>query len=236
MREYQELIHLYDISYRMGGWLSWLADVAKLTEEEITFLEQHDDSQIEITKVLEKEYYEEHMPKIQKDIAEFVGEFSDKFKKPLRKSYLEKQEEKLKQQLYLSWTENEEAKVKGIPLFLRKSLWEINKVPKKIKKLENIKRKIYFLENKKNSKRFTELEIEQALEVPTKKVFESQGIKVNKGLLSLCPFHQEKKPSMNVRGTFYYCHGCGASGNNVDFLMKHSDLSFPKAIEYLLSL
>lgn len=50
-----------------------------------------------------------------------------------------------------------------------------------------------------------------------------------------CPFHNEKSASFSVSQTkqFYYCFGCGAHGNAVDFMMQHERLSFPEAIETL---
>lgn len=50
-----------------------------------------------------------------------------------------------------------------------------------------------------------------------------------------CPFHQEKTPSFNVipHKQFFYCFGCGVSGNCIKFLMLYSHLEFPDAIRYL---
>jgi DNA primase len=50
-----------------------------------------------------------------------------------------------------------------------------------------------------------------------------------------CPFHQEKTPSFNViaHKQFYYCFGCGASGNAIKFIMQFSQLEFPEAIHFL---
>lgn len=50
-----------------------------------------------------------------------------------------------------------------------------------------------------------------------------------------CPFHNEKSASFSVSQPkqFYYCFGCGAHGNAIDFLMQHDHLSFPEAIENL---
>jgi len=50
-----------------------------------------------------------------------------------------------------------------------------------------------------------------------------------------CPFHNEKSGSFSVSQTkqFYYCFGCGAHGNAIDFMMQHERLSFPEAIESL---
>lgn len=50
-----------------------------------------------------------------------------------------------------------------------------------------------------------------------------------------CPFHNEKSGSFSVSQPkqFYYCFGCGAHGNAIDFVMNHERLSFPEAIEAL---
>lgn len=50
-----------------------------------------------------------------------------------------------------------------------------------------------------------------------------------------CPFHNEKTPSFTVNGErqFYYCFGCGAHGNAIDFLMNYDKLDFVEAIEEL---
>ncbi|MGH3906403.1 MAG: DNA primase [Pseudonocardiaceae bacterium] len=54
-------------------------------------------------------------------------------------------------------------------------------------------------------------------------------------LKGLCPFHDEKTPSLNVRpghGTFH-CFGCGEGGSVVDFVMKIDHLGFVEAVERL---
>jgi DNA primase len=50
-----------------------------------------------------------------------------------------------------------------------------------------------------------------------------------------CPFHEEKTPSFNVIHSkqFYYCFGCGASGNAIGFLMAFDHLEFREAIAQL---
>jgi DNA primase len=50
-----------------------------------------------------------------------------------------------------------------------------------------------------------------------------------------CPFHNEKSPSFTVsdRKQFYYCFGCGASGNAIGFLIEYDHLNFLEAVEAL---
>jgi DNA primase len=49
----------------------------------------------------------------------------------------------------------------------------------------------------------------------------------------LCPFHQEKTPSFNVRSEppVFHCFGCGEGGDVFKFVMLHERVGFPEAIE-----
>ncbi|MFD7308724.1 DNA primase [Promicromonospora sp. NPDC059942] len=54
-------------------------------------------------------------------------------------------------------------------------------------------------------------------------------------LVGLCPFHDERSPSFNVRPSVgrYHCFGCGEGGDVIEFVMKMDGLGFTEAIEYL---
>ena len=51
----------------------------------------------------------------------------------------------------------------------------------------------------------------------------------------LCPFHTEKTPSFHVNREkqLFYCFGCGASGNLVQFVMRTENLSYWDAMQTL---
>ena len=53
--------------------------------------------------------------------------------------------------------------------------------------------------------------------------------------LGLCPFHNEKTASFSVNSSrqFYYCFGCGAKGDAIQFLMDYCSLSFVDALKEL---
>jgi DNA primase len=53
--------------------------------------------------------------------------------------------------------------------------------------------------------------------------------------LGLCPFHNEKTPSFNVRRDrqFFHCFGCQESGDALAFIMRLEGLTFPQAARSL---
>ncbi|MBR6795233.1 MAG: DNA primase, partial [Clostridia bacterium] len=51
----------------------------------------------------------------------------------------------------------------------------------------------------------------------------------------LCPFHSEKTGSFTVfggKGNFY-CFGCGAGGDAINFVRRIENLEFEEAVEFL---
>jgi DNA primase len=56
-------------------------------------------------------------------------------------------------------------------------------------------------------------------------------------LKGLCPFHDEKSPSFNVRPAVgaWHCFGCGEGGDVISFLQKVEHLTFAEAVERLAS-
>ena len=51
----------------------------------------------------------------------------------------------------------------------------------------------------------------------------------------LCPFHDEKTPSFNIRPTVgaWHCFGCGEGGDVISFVQKVEHLTFSEAVERL---
>lgn len=51
----------------------------------------------------------------------------------------------------------------------------------------------------------------------------------------ICPFHQDKNPSMSVSTTkgIFKCFSCGKAGTAVSFLMEHEHITYPEALRWL---
>ena len=59
--------------------------------------------------------------------------------------------------------------------------------------------------------------------------------KVGRSWKGLCPFHNEKTPSftVNQENGRYYCFGCQATGDSIEFLREIDSLDFVAAVEIL---
>jgi len=55
--------------------------------------------------------------------------------------------------------------------------------------------------------------------VTTRQAAERYGIRVERNGMYRCPFHEDKTPSMKLDRR-YYCFGCGASGDVIDFVSR----------------
>lgn len=62
--------------------------------------------------------------------------------------------------------------------------------------------------------------------------------RTGKNYRACCPFHEEKSPSFIVtpEKDFFYCFGCHAHGNIIDFLMQYEGMSFIETIEELAAI
>ena len=55
--------------------------------------------------------------------------------------------------------------------------------------------------------------------VTTRQAAERYGIRVERNGMCRCPFHEDKTPSMKLDRR-YYCFGCGATGDVIDFVSQ----------------
>ena len=60
--------------------------------------------------------------------------------------------------------------------------------------------------------------------VTTRQAAERYGLSVTRSGMARCPFHEDHNPSMKVDDRFY-CFGCGASGDVIDFTARLFGLS-----------
>lgn len=64
--------------------------------------------------------------------------------------------------------------------------------------------------------------------VITRQAAERYGLNVNRNGMAVCPFHRDRHPSMKVDRR-YYCFGCGATGDVIDFVSRLHGISAKEA-------
>ena len=61
--------------------------------------------------------------------------------------------------------------------------------------------------------------------VTVRQAVEHYGLEVNCGNMVCCPFHNDRTPSMKLNEDYFYCFGCGATGDVIDFAARLFNLS-----------
>ena len=69
--------------------------------------------------------------------------------------------------------------------------------------------------------------------VTVREAAEMYGIAVGRGGMACCPFHDDRHPSLKLNEDYFYCFGCGATGDVTDFTARLYDLSPKEAAEKL---
>ena len=68
--------------------------------------------------------------------------------------------------------------------------------------------------------------------VPTIQAAKDYGLDVGRHGMARCPFHDDHSPSLKLDDRFY-CFGCGASGDVIDFTARYFGISLQSAAEKL---
>ena len=62
---------------------------------------------------------------------------------------------------------------------------------------------------------------------------EASGLRVNRSGMAVCPFHDDRNPSMKFYGRRFHCFGCQADGDAVDFTARFYGIPVREAAEKL---
>lgn len=68
---------------------------------------------------------------------------------------------------------------------------------------------------------------------PMPEVVRQYGIEINRAGFCRCPFHTEKTASMKIYAQSFYCFGCGAGGDVIDFVRLYERCDFKTAFRML---
>lgn len=68
---------------------------------------------------------------------------------------------------------------------------------------------------------------------PMPEVVRQYGIEINRSGFCRCPFHNERTASMKIYAQSFYCFGCGAGGDVIDFVRLYERCDFKTAFRML---
>ncbi len=54
--------------------------------------------------------------------------------------------------------------------------------------------------------------------ISVKQAANRYGLEPNHSGMIRCPFHEDKHPSMKLNEDYFYCFGCGASGDVIELI------------------
>ena len=69
--------------------------------------------------------------------------------------------------------------------------------------------------------------------VPMREAAEHYGLRVLPNGMACCPFHDDHHPSLKLNEDYFFCFGCNAHGDVIDFTAKLWGLSAQEAVEKL---
>ena len=67
---------------------------------------------------------------------------------------------------------------------------------------------------------------------PIEEVAEKLGIRVVRHK-ALCPFHDDRHPSLRFKGNRFKCFSCGESGDVIDLVQRYLNIGFKEAVEWM---
>ncbi len=160
-----------------------------------------------------------HQQEVMKSIKEWMEEFPLEYRKERRKEYLLGQIDIVRERFFAECkflAENTD----GL------TYWAEKLAEKLDRELQRLNMEVKILTGKETGMISPET-IAHARTYPIDKI-----TKVVRGV-ALCPFHNDKHPSMDVRKNFYYCYTCGAHGDAIDLYIKLNNATFAQAIKAL---
>ena len=69
--------------------------------------------------------------------------------------------------------------------------------------------------------------------VTVRQAAEHYGLEVGRNGMTRCPFHNDRHPSLKLNESYFYCFGCGATGDVIDFVARLFGLSSYEAAQKL---
>lgn len=167
---------------------------------------------------IEKDYCENEWPRVLRSIEEWIEEFPKEWRDERRRVYLIDEIDRVREEFFFECMEL--AKRDDDLIY-----WSE-------KNLERIEKRLRILGME------VKILLGRSVGISPEKVAKAQKYPItefirHRGYMALCSFHKERTPSMNIKNNFYYCYGCQAHGDVIDYVMKTKNINFKEAINLL---
>lgn len=167
---------------------------------------------------------------MQQKVNDYMEEFRDEWKKKKKIENLTEEIEELKRQIN-GWGDSyKKSFERNDPQWCRELINEWR--DKKINKLKKVKNRLFFVKNsdKIGKDKITSDMIGRAKQYPVENI-----IRVNSAKFARCtsPNHEDKNPSMFVKGNYGYCFSCNYSADVIKIAMDVNGLNFAEAVKKL---
>jgi hypothetical protein len=209
--------------YQLFCYWGYEAIAKELEEEEEEFLNNRY-KYIEQEQIFRKDYRGKKI-ELEKELGQDVCN-------QLLKDFLNNELKAIEDKINKAYENMNEQRRKHIPFWIRKAylnyFFYVPKLEIEKKKLEH---KLSYLNfDNTNTKKFTPEQIKMAEERNPEDFLD-----FNYAGFCICPFHEEKTPSMKYyKDTLkFHCYGCGWHGNMIDFIMQRDNINFVDAIKRL---
>lgn len=240
---YLESSSLPQISYNLTEYRDWVASFS--VEEQQKIRKNYLDAQLEcyvkfsvgyLNKKLELSYNRNY--DFSDDFVKFLVTKPKSFVTALKRNWCEKSIENLHNLIETYSSEMDKFSLK-YPILKQSIQASYGELIKRLKKyIFHYKNYAMSLEENYQAKKneFSNEDIDRASQTDLSHLFEKQR-RSGKNYIVLCPFHNEKTPSMTL---FYekgfHCFGCGKHGSSIDLYMFLNHCNFRDAVEQLLKL
>ena len=165
------------------------------------------------------------------EMCEWINTFPEKWRKEKRIEYFQGIVDRESE--YLTKCRQKYLRLKNYwkkyPDWWKENIWKyLWQIPEHQKKLDKAQKDIYFTQNADKIKRqITPEMIVRAKEVKIKDLIGTDRDIINS------PFREDKKPSFNIKGNFYFDHATGEYGDAISFIMKRDEIDFVSAVKFL---
>lgn len=220
-RDAEALYAVWEVARHRPAWLAEKSEWLNLNAEDEDYLGRLEDTFSLAVKDIERGWRQDGRSRA-------LPEVDHEWAKERRKEYLEQEFRDLGQRIEAAYADYANQAGEDGPAEVRLLALQCSGVRNLEKRRDRLTWELGALSGKLSREDLPAHMIDRARAVPLDRLVEPD----KRGYI-LCPLHEDRKPSMWVRGGFGYCFSCGGHLDAIGYLMRVRGLSFRGAVEAL---